>query len=173
MNTQNKYSNEGLHHLARSCQFSGMTEFIERIDAILHKEMKKVKLTGFTYEEGIALDEFVEMLATKTKTDKFSSVDIVVVTCKNFVSFVEAKLKVGDADNVSHKEMLNKISGTRNLMNSCDFPKQINQFTHVLLDDIHYQQNVSKLRNKMSNDPKIIPWKVSDFLRFIREDMRI
>lgn len=62
------------------------------------------------------------------------------------------------------------IRCTRSVLNDCDYSHNINRYTYVLLSDNHYEQNVSRFRKKMSNDPKIKTWKVSDFLNFMKKD---
>lgn len=172
-NTQKGYSNSGLHRLANSCKYSFLKNCVESLDSILQHEHYKNRDTKFHGEEGIYTDKFMSNFAQKNQSDIQSSVDIIIVTCNNYVSLLEAKFDSKQVRNIKHKEIQSKIASTKKLLIDCPYPHDINKYTYILLDDKNYHQNVTRLRRAMSNDTKIRTWRVSDMLQFMQKNERV
>jgi hypothetical protein len=60
---------------------------------ILAHEGSTPNNTGFSSEEGLYLDRYMQNCSRGNKSQTQPSVDIVIVTHKNLVTMIEAKLK--------------------------------------------------------------------------------
>lgn len=169
-NTQNKFSNDWIRTLASSHRDKKLETCIEKITEILAHEGSNSSNTGFSSEEGLYLDRYMQICSRGNRSQTKPSVDIVVVTHKNLVTMIEAKLNATTLQSIKRKDLYDKLLATKGIINDCAYSHVINNKSFVLLSDKNFQQSYSKLRRLLNNDPHIIPWQVSDFLDFVRNN---
>ena len=104
-------------------------------------------------EKAVSLDDIQTRLAQKNKTDKQASADMLLCIDKNKYWLIDAKFKSKSVKNLDHKELSDKLTGSKSLVLSDDFYFG-NAFYVLFKSQVLNPSQQNRLKREFHNKPQ-------------------